>query len=114
MDPLSWPTRLLKLVQLFAFHDVKGLIRSAKEGCHLCNLIVAELPESKLTLLRRDLELNQDLSSRQLFVRIDHSSRFNRGDYILGRVTLTCSTPSIYQGISYDIMPIFIADMRGK
>ena len=113
LDPLSWPTKWWR-GPCFAFHDIDGLIRSAKEGCHVCNLIFAELPESKLPLMRRDLELNPQHSSKQLFVWVDVHSKRDRGDCILRRINLMHSSLSLHPGLPYCLIPIVIADMRGK
>ena len=89
-------------------------MRSAKEGCHVCNLIVAELPESKLSLMRMELELNPRHSSKQLFAWVDVYSKRERGDCILRRINLMHSSLSLHPGLPYCLIPIVIADMRGK
>ena len=62
-EPRSWCHK-------FAFHDINGLLQSAKEGCHVCNLIVAVLPEIQILILQRELELDPQHCSQQLEVAI--------------------------------------------
>lgn len=50
------------------FHNINELIQSAKKGCHVCNLILAELSESQIRDLQQELEDNPQHGSQQLSI----------------------------------------------
>ena len=52
----------------FGFYNINGLIQSAKKGCHVCNLIVAELVETQIHDLQQELKDNPQHSDRQLSI----------------------------------------------
>ena len=113
----------------FAFHDINGLLQSAKEGCHFCNLMVAELPKFKIQTLLWELEINPQHSSQQLYVSIDDplinlwsGARLLRLSLRHWRISTTKQVDAIQPTIISEtteeeddsILPIIISDMRGK
>ena len=64
----TYASQVLSDFQPFDFHNINELIQSAKEGCHVCNLIVAELLESEIRDLQRELEDNPQHGSQQLSI----------------------------------------------
>ena len=131
LDPLSWPTKGFR-DRSFAFHDINGLLRSANEGCHVCNLMVAELPESKIATMRRELEREPQHSSHQLYVAPNkHVSKPHYDNFLfydtpyypiagpyddtqLRRIDLMHLEFDISPQDPYGLIPITIADMCGK
>lgn len=50
------------------FHNINELIQSAKRACHVCNLILAEILESQIRDLQRELEDKPQHGSQQLSI----------------------------------------------
>ena len=55
----------------FYFHNINELVQSAKKGCHVCNLILAELSESQIRDLQEELEDNPQRGTQQLYIGPD-------------------------------------------
>ena len=114
LDPPAWPGTTWG-GQGFGFHDINGLLQSAKEGCQLCNLIVAEFPESRIKVLQGELKLDPQHCSRQLQVTSYDGPVIGRDPYLHSCFNLwhkelrRNNRPSIVC-----IIPIIIHDMRGK
>ena len=109
LDSLSWRGRK----RGFAFHDINGLLQSAEEGCHPCNLIVAELPRPEIQALQRELELDPQSSSQQLYVSVDDRDMAFRG----GNRHLRLSLRHWRAGFISEqdsMLPIIISNMHGK
>ena len=85
----------------FDFHNINGLIQSAEEGCHVCNLMVAELLENQIRGLQRELEDNPQHGTQQL-----------RIDYCCGDVVLSHYFPGGYLRRK-NLVQIHISDLRG-
>ena len=87
----------------FFFHNINELIQSAKKGCHVCNLIHAELLESQIRDLQQELEHYPQHGTRQL--RIGH--------YYYGDVALWHCFPGEHAS-ELTIVIISIKDLHGR
>ena len=87
----------------FYFHNINELVQSAKKGCHVCNLIFAELLESQIRDLQQELEDNPQHGTRQL--RIGH--------YYYGDVALWHCFPGEHAS-ELTIVIISIKDLHGR
>ena len=85
------------------FHNINELVQSAKKGCHVCNLIFAELSESQIRDMQRELEDNPQHGTRQL--RIGPYKRRHRD------VALSHNSPD---GGGLEIVRISIEDLHGR
>ena len=86
----------------FFFHNINGLIQSAKKGCHVCNLILAELLESQIRDLQRELEDNPQHGTQQLSIDRDYErdvALFHRfpGEYAY--IPMVCITKIHMRGL---------------
>ena len=84
------------------FHNINELIQSAKEGCHVCNLIVAELIESQIRDLQRELEDKPQLGSQQLSI-----------NSYKGGLALKCLTPGGFD-LRHYLVEIHISWLSGE
>ncbi|KAK0514355.1 hypothetical protein JMJ35_002972 [Cladonia borealis] len=103
LDNGSWPLFADRHPFWFPFHNINELIQSAKEGCHVCNLIVTELSESRIRDLQRELEDNPQLGSQQLSI-----SSYKEG------LALKCLTPGGFDQRHVYLVEIHISRLFGE
>ena len=87
----------------FYFHNINELVQSAKKGCHVCNLIFAELFESQIRDMQRELEDNPQHGTRQLRI----------GYFFYGDVALLHCFPGGHDD-GLIIVRISIKDLHGR
>ena len=97
-----------------AFHDINRLHKSAKKGCHLCNLILAELPESEIVHLRKSLKLNPSQDTSQLDYFVERTNDPHDGDHSHRRIRLRHVIQHSSTTEVRELVAINITDMRGK
>ena len=112
LDPRLWPRDTCNRIP---FHDINALLKSAKEGCHFCNLLVAELPESTIQSLQSELELEPQHCFLQLQVMaysgcaIGPDPFLHSGFHLWHQKLRPNNDASLVH-----LVPMLIFDLRGK
>ena len=98
-----YTSEVLRNFPPFGFHNINELIQSAEEGCHVCNLIVAELLEPQIRDLQRELEDNPQHGSQQLSI----------GCFVKGGLALTHLFPGKCDQSEVCLVKIHMSDLYG-